>query len=227
MGPEASCDHASIQAALADGAGSAAGDEVRVSLSYSHSGMVTIGGDLTLRGGFESCRGQVTSDRSALYAPPMDPLFVLEAGHRLELLDLRLVGDNSGPRDGGVIRMQPGRIVLVLDDVLIENGNAVRGGAIFMAGDGNRLEMNETQIAGNTAVTGGGVYCARGAELSLHSGRIEGNSATLAGGGIYVEAGCNLPDEPNRLSRVVADNHVTSDQFGYEVGVELATAGSR
>ncbi len=216
IGPDAGCDHATIQQALADGAGELASDELRLSIDYQQSGTVVLPVGLHVRGGFSACKGEASGTYTALYAPAMQPLFVIEpgeAGASSILSNLRLFGDHFGPRKGGVIRMERGSSSLVLDNVVIRNGSANEGGAIYMAGGANRLELRNTQLATNEAVMGGGIYCSEGSTVLLHSGRIEDNTARFAGGGLFAQPGCDVVADPARLARIVVGNRVQDQEI--------------
>lgn len=216
VGPEEACDYTTIQQALDAGAGHRPRDELRLSRQIHHSGMAKLPAGLHVRGGFESCRGKPSGTYTALYAPATQPLFVIESGAAetsSTLADLRLFGDNFGPRQGGVIRMERGTTNLVLDNVVIRNGSANEGGAIYMAGGANRLELRDTQLTANEATMGGGIYCADGSTVELRSGRIEGNTAQFAGGGLFAQPGCELVADPARLARIVVGNRVQDQEI--------------
>jgi len=216
IGPDAACEYATIQEALAASAGTQPYDELRLSLDYRHSKQVSLPNGLNVRGGFAGCEGRSSGTYTVLHAPAMQPLFVIAAsntGSSSTLTDLQLIGDNFGPRQGGVIRMEPGSSWLVLDNVLIRNGSAIEGGAIYMAGGGNRLEIRDSQLADNEAVAGGGIYCSEGSTVALHSGRIEENTAQAAGGGLFVQPGCELVAEPADIARIVVGNRVKEQEI--------------
>jgi hypothetical protein len=216
IGPDQACDYTSIQQALAEGAGSQAHDELRLSLQYRHSGMARLPTGLDIRGGFSACKGAASGTHTALYAPARQSLFVIEPaeeGTSSVFTDLRLVGDNFGPKQGGVIHMERGASILILDNVVIQNGSANEGGALFMAGGANHLELRNTQLAANEAVLGGGIYCKGGSTVALQSGRIEDNTAQLAGGGVLARAGCRVVADPDRIARIVVGNRVQEQEI--------------
>jgi hypothetical protein len=216
IGPGEACDHATIQEALGSSAGQQPRDELRLSLHYRHSGTARLAAGLHVRGGFEGCKGRHSGTYTNLHAPATQPLFVLESGSEnasSTFANLRLFGDNFGPRKGGVIRMERGTANLVLDNVIIRNGSANEGGAIYMAGGNNRLELRDTQLTANEASMGGGIYCADGSTVTLLSGRIEGNTAQFAGGGLFAQPGCEVVAEPARLARIVVGNRVQDQEI--------------
>ena len=216
IGPGEKCDHATIQQALAEGAGKQPRDELRLSLDYQQSGMVRLPVGLNVRGGFSACKGDPSGTYTALHAPARQPLFVIEpgeAGASSIFSDLRLFGDNFGPGKGGVIRMERGSSSLVLDNVVIRNGSANEGGAIYMTGGANRLELRSTRLATNEAVMGGAIYCSKGSTVLLYSGRIEDNTAKSAGGGLFAQPGCEVIADPALLARIVVGNRVQDQEI--------------
>jgi len=216
IGPDEACDYTTIQQALEQGAGSQPHDELRLSLQYRHSGMARLAAGLDIRGGFSACKAAASGTHTALHAPARQSLFVIEPatdGASSIFTDLRLVGDNFGPRQGGVIHMERGRSSLVLDNVLIQNGSASEGGALFMAGGSNHLELRNTQLAANEAVLGGGIYCNKGSTVALQSGRIEDNTAQFAGGGVFARPGCRVIADPDRIARIVVGNRVQDQEI--------------
>lgn len=216
IGPDEACDYMTIQQALDHGAGSEPHDELRLSLQYGHSGATRLPAGLDIRGGFSACKSASSGTHTALHAPARQSLFVIEPaedGASSVFTDLRLVGDNFGPRQGGVIHMERGASSLLLDNVLIQNGSANEGGAVFMAGGANRLELRNTQLAANEADLGGGIFCNEGSTLSLQSGRIENNSAQFAGGGVFARPGCKVIADPDRIARIVVGNRVERQEI--------------
>ncbi len=214
IGPDGECDHSTIQKALTAGAGERFDDELRLSLAYSHSGMIRLPAGIVVRGGFSACKGKFSGTYTALHAPAMESLFVIEPGDTsapTEFSYLRLSGDNLGPIRGGVIRMLPGWSGLILKNVVIQHGNANQGGAIYL-GAGAKIELHDTLISANEAIRGGGIYCETGSSVLLNSGRIEDNIAQLAGGGLFAQHGCKIVADPDTLARMVAGNRVENQE---------------
>ncbi len=83
----------------------------------------------------------------------------------------------------------PGLLDVVLEQLTITDGDALRGGAIR---NRERLTLRSSIVSGSTAEYGGGIENIDGAHLRLEQSSVSGNAATYRGGGIYSSTGATV-----------------------------------
>jgi hypothetical protein len=88
---------------------------------------------------------------------------------------------------------------LTLDDVTLQNGSAIDGGAVY--NQGTLKVIDQSTLSGNSASEGGGIYNA-GGTVSVSDSTLSGNSA-FDGGGIY-NAGGTVSVSDSTLSGNIA-----------------------
>jgi uncharacterized protein (TIGR03118 family) len=99
---------------------------------------------------------------------------------------------------------------LTLDDVKLQNGSAIAGGAIYNLGTLNVID--QSNLSGNSASDGGGIYNL-GGTVTISDSTLSGNSAFL-GGAIYNDGGTVTVSNHTTLS----GNHAVALPIGYGGG---------
>jgi uncharacterized protein (TIGR03118 family) len=99
---------------------------------------------------------------------------------------------------------------LTLDDVKLQNGSAIEGGAIYNRGTLNVID--QSTLSGNVASDGGGIYNL-GGTVAISDSILSGNSAFL-GGAIYNDGGAVTVSNSSTLS----GNHAELIPVGYGGG---------
>lgn len=235
IGPEVSaggmlgrCDYATIQEALDDIFDCGiifpcplGRNELRLANDYAHSGQVVLNNTVDIVGGYSNCQGAQTGQRQLILAD-VSPLFVVAPGSGRTshvLSNLQLSGNVSQSSQGGVIRVDQGQATLTLHNSEVTQGNAIAGGGIYLAGDGNHLELVASEVSSNQAIEGGGIFCTNSGTIAFQSGRIEDNVAALSGGGIHLQAQCRLTGKAPGEDRQILRNRVTDLQRGQGAGI--------
>jgi hypothetical protein len=164
-------------------------------------GPVVISGDVTLVG--------IGAGRTEIVAVGQQRLFDVAPGARLELIGLTLSGDEPTVDNGGLVYSEG---ELVIEDALLQNGDATAGGAVFSSGaltvrrsifTGNRAidgggsggaifnagsaTVDNTLFYANEALSGGAITSSpsSGATLILRHATITGNHASSVGAGLF------------------------------------------
>lgn len=169
VGGEASCTHATVQAAINAAQGGAHIVRVTRSATYTAQALtITTDGTMEVAGGFANCSAASDGTRTTLSGAggatePVLRITVATGGS----VTLRHLTITAGDEDG-----------------------AGYGGGIFFRGNGV-LELVESTVSNNLAGYGGGIYAegtGTAAELVLGTGvSVVNNTARLSGGGVYVE----------------------------------------
>ncbi len=118
--------------------------------------------NLTIQG------GDVSGDGGAL----------LIGGSAGAILESVVVRDNEASGFGGGIRVSGS---LTVNNSVIENNTASRGGGVLLAG-GNGNSINATTISGNTSSTSGGGVVATSGSHTFTNTTISGNTSATGGG---------------------------------------------
>ena len=84
---------------------------------------------------------------------------------------------------GGIFRINEG-CTLILEDIILVNGNVNDGGAIYVE-EGARLKVSGSTLSNNTAFIGGAIY--NKGTATVTGTTLSGNNATEWGGAIYSE----------------------------------------
>lgn len=216
IGPEVSCDHPTIEAAIEDlfGPFNAPLGQVQLRLSpnYVQQEKLSLSRSLAIIGGYDECQGPSNGEQHMLTNPTgPGALFTIEgsSSRRVEvnLVSLSLQGNGSISPLGGLIELRS-YATLRLDNVRVAGGSAVRGGGVAMLGGRNRLEIERSVITGNRAVEdGGGIWCQDFGVVDLRSGSVSSNSADRHGGGIALDT-CDLDGDQRNVSRRIEFNEV-------------------
>ncbi|VAW35074.1 hypothetical protein MNBD_GAMMA01-1856, partial [hydrothermal vent metagenome] len=116
-----------------------------------------------------------------------------------------LANNNQGNTAfGGGINITGGAINLALNDTLVWNSSADKGGGIYCSGEESTVIIKgDSGVARNTSLAeGGGVYVTNGCDFSIYSGSsisylqnfrgISYNQAGAQGGGIYADLGAKV-----------------------------------
>lgn len=219
VGTGAHCDYSSLSDALA---AASDGDTIRLTKNGDYLGQTYLlqnfSGELTIRGGYESCASNDRSGRTKLDANSTGRLFNINRSSAdtgplmdIRLMDLELVRGDAGDGylwggGGLLVNGPPGRLRVTLENVWVTNNrtNTIGGGIhVRMNADrsGTSLPIltldNDSFVAQNKAgEDGGGIACSSngffpGAEtlIRLGAGGIVNNEADGHGGGLFLD-GC-------------------------------------
>ncbi len=249
-GPLQACDYESIQVAIADNFGVECDPifgcpiipgrrVVRLSDNYFNVGPIGINQSFDIVGGFERCGSngnQPATLKTLGNAGTGNSLLVVNTGSNdvdNVLKNLRLVGVNPGPLEGGVVHML-GNATLTLDNSAVDFGRAEVGGGIRLEGNGNKLILKGAVVENSTAKFGGGISCSDSGVIDFQSGQVRNNIAELQGGGLHLDSGCELIGKTPNVDRFIIDNSIHDMQRGQGAGVfalnstvELGTLLSR
>ncbi len=215
VGPDANCDHSSLQAAI-----NALGQD-----SGNHSILLKAGtlaipngvhlalpsSNISIQGGMSACGSlaELPGQRTVLNASGGNhgTAMIIDAGDRstrqiIQLRGLQISGGSSetGPFDnpeGGGLEVR-GHVTVVLGTLMrVEGNESGKGGGVYMRGASStrRAELEirlGTVISDNSASTrGGGVYCDDHGTILFERGEVIFNEAET-GGGFDLRGGCAL-----------------------------------
>jgi hypothetical protein len=199
VGSGAGCTHASIQAAIAAAAVSAADDEIRLSatLAYSQQALLIdeVQGSLVVAGGYATCAdaAPVAGARTLVDGDGNLPVLRINATHTVTLQALDISGGATTGRGGGIYATGSDGAVLALSDTLVRGNQAYAGGGIAVINSDAQADpatmqlllFGDSAVSSNSAVAGGGVQCI-GATLQLFDrAHVSLNAASGPGGGVY------------------------------------------
>lgn len=117
------------------------------------------------------------------------------------------LSSNTATADGGGVCISNGYFTLGASNIILQNNEAVRGGAVAVL-SGN-FTMSDGEIGasgkGNSADNGGGVYVS-GGSVAVSGGTVQHNAAT-DGAGIYVQGGAvHISENGTILSNISSLN---------------------
>ncbi|MCC7361233.1 MAG: hypothetical protein IT317_17235 [Anaerolineales bacterium] len=101
-------------------------------------------------------------------------------GHGLNYTDI------IGNEQDRVFHVSNGATVL-MQNLIVSNGSALRGGGILVSGSGSDLILNNVALDSNEATDGGGLAVDNSAAAEVHQSTILFNIVTNAGGGVFVD----------------------------------------
>ena len=190
-----------------------------------------------------SITGSEANDNSAISA--------INALADIKLNDVTISSHNQGNIDfGGGINLTGGAIMLELNDTIIINNIAQKGGGIYCSGaESSIIVKGNSGIAHNSSVQeGGGVYVTNDCKFTIFSGvsnpdastnfGVSDNQAGAEGGGIYADLGAtvtlyghelcdNNGCTGNNTSPVNVNNNLSdSDSTGSERGGGIYLTGA-
>jgi 6-phosphogluconolactonase (cycloisomerase 2 family) len=153
-------------------------------------------------------------------ARSIDRVFDVFPGVQLVLFNLTVTGgDLAGRGDGGGVRVDNG--TLFLDDSVITNSRASKGGAISNIGGNvtvDRSTLSNNRAEGNSGFDQGGAINSVGGTVTVRQSTIHDNYAQSTGGGISVSAdtvGGSLSVESSTIAQNTAgDDQGTSGDGG-------------
>jgi hypothetical protein len=120
----------------------------------------------------------------------------LTSGELLITNDLTIISSNvpiaiDGGGNSRVLEIGSSNSV-VLDSLIITNGNAPDSGGGILVDSGGILTLTNCTVTGNLAGAGGGIYVSSTCVVALNKCILSGNSATNSGGAIDVETNSTL-----------------------------------
>ncbi len=113
-------------------------------------------------------------------------VFVVDAGFTLELQNITIADGNAFR--GGAIYVSTGAAAAVVTDSSFVNNHAeIQGGAVWVGNDGALLDIAGSTVDANTSgAYGGGIHVEPYGVLTMSDTTVSGNTATAeSGGGLY------------------------------------------
>ena len=143
----------------------------------------------------------------------------LTNGELLITNDLTIVSSNAtiAIDAGGSSRvLEIGSGNVVLDSLIITNGNVPDGGGGILVDDGGTLTLTNCTVAGNFAGAGGGIYISSNGFAAINNSILSGNLATNFGGGLINTNGGTITINNSTISSNAcpADNGGGIDDWG-------------
>ncbi len=228
-GLDPACDyddiHGAMIAAALDGNSTT---EIRLAMNNSYFDTATNISDqsVDLIGGYSDCSDDDPGTaQTILYgvAGTGPPIIVAENGtstrHQVLLKNLILRESTSGADGGGV--MLTGNLDVVFDYVDVTENSALRGGGVFIDGNGDDIDVlftNFSEVSFNTATDGGGVFCIDHATVLFEDGAIAFNEAGTDGGGVFVAEHCHFTSQAGGFLQGIFYNQANSDGAGVYAG---------
>ena len=134
---------------------------------------------------------------------------VVRVGEQGDALDVTVAGFTItgavGASDGGGIDGR-GAATLTLQDLIVTDNDAARGGGLALAGD---VVLTRVEVSDNTAVDGGGIVASSDAVLTFEDTTVSANSASVHGGGLFVVGSLTLDG-----TGTIEGNHADTDGGG-------------
>ena len=114
-------------------------------------------------------------------------LVAVDNNATLSVNGLNMIGAQNTAGNGGAIAVNSGK--LVLNDLTISGGNALLGGAVYLAA-GTSMTAGNVTFSSNNAGQGGAVYLESNASFKATDSSFTGNSATAgSGGALFLTSG--------------------------------------
>ena len=181
---------AAVQAAENGDTITITGTITAASSSAENRGNIDINKNLTIQGKSGASMDILNANRGSL-GSNAHPIFRVSDGKTLKLKNLTLKGGKgTSGTFGGAINVTGGSSKTELEDCVIEDCEADKGGAIG-CGSGTTVTLTNTTIQNckttGTNGTGGAIYT-EGGTVTMTSGTLTGNTAK-SGGGVYVDNG--------------------------------------
>ena len=233
---------AAVDAALMNGPGA---DEIRVGDLPRNNQLATVTGqEVIIEGGYENCDdpspGADRTQMIGILAAPAPLLSVNGSASTPAVVSMRnfhLLSNNAASGISGALLAVSGTASVTIENTLLQNGRADRGGAVLVDGAAASVELLDdasSVFANNAIVAGGGVYCDNGASFVLSGGAVDRNRVlatgpfmdsdleTGNGGGIYAANGCNVIIRAGRTGQQLG---VVQNQAARHGGGLFATGG--
>jgi hypothetical protein len=198
VGPNASCTHNTLQAALDSAANNSGADVVRIIRTANWSGIqisTDTDQDVEISGGWETCTSTAPSGKTTLsgIGGQARSVLALRGNGHFTLRNLVIRdGDQAGDDDGGGIHFQGGGILHIIDSEITGN-SADEGGGLYAHGTTIEAEviLEDTVVSSNTARSHGGGVVAQELELTVRGvgSALMFNTAGGSGGGLLVRSG--------------------------------------
>jgi fibronectin-binding autotransporter adhesin len=143
----------------------------------------------------------------------------LANGELLITNDLTIISSNAtiAIDAGGNSRvLEIGSGNVVLDSLIITNGNMPDSGGGILVDDGGTLNLTNCTVAGNFAGAGGGIYVSSNGVVTINNSILSGNLATNFGGGLINTNGGTVTINNSTISSNAcpADNGGGIDDWG-------------
>lgn len=233
---------AAVDAALMNGPGP---DEIHVGDLPRNNQLATITDqELIIEGGYENCDdpspGADRTQMIGILAAPAPLLSINGSASTPAVISMRnfhLLSNNAASGISGALLAVSGTASVTIENTLLQNGRADRGGAVWVNGAAASVELLDdasSVFANNAIVAGGGVYCDNGASFVLSGGAVDRNRVLAAGpfmdsdletgngGGIYAANGCSVIVRAGRTGQQLG---VVQNQASRHGGGLFATGG--
>jgi predicted outer membrane repeat protein len=157
------------------------------------------GSALTIISGTEDCEstlaiqnGETVSLTGLLLEHPVGRGLYLSGSHGI-LSDVEVSGSGLDTLDGGGIYISAGS--MLAESLLLTGNTADRGGNLLIT-DGAVVDLVDSRIENGQASRGGGIFVLYGTggsgAMTIEDCTIEGNQSETDGGGVYLESSANL-----------------------------------
>ncbi|MGA9420720.1 MAG: hypothetical protein WBW61_00015 [Rhodanobacteraceae bacterium] len=218
VGAGAQCDTSSLVLAITE-ASTAGGDNTRINLAndqsypgFSNLALVNI--NVEIDGGYAHCRDTAPNGITAIVGRSDGNVMSMSSANGSRQVTLRDLdihgGDNAGA--GGGLRISGG-VNAVLDNVHIHDNDALAGGGIYIAANGDTrpslLVTGNSFVSDNTSTyDGAGIDCTL-SDIVLGGANVNTNRTgeTGDGGGIYL-AGCTMQSAGSTSRANIFSNNV-------------------
>ena len=129
-----------------------------------------------------------------------------------------VITENRTDLFGGGLFLEQGSMVILLDNLVVANNQAARGGGIYIGSGLGDFEIAARNliVTGNSAERGGGITVdgtQQQVALALENSAVSGNTADSNGGGIYAQG-----SQTTSLRNVVVTNNIAVTGGGIDAG---------